>query len=322
MSKRDRERAILRTVYNETEFERIEEGEEPDFVLHHKRGGAPFGVEVTELYASGTDARLKNIPGYSRTLMAGGRHEHRDDIGALRVSEVVVSTKDGQFLEHTKAVISKVPPVSGIQAMLADRLSRKGQDVSRYRSGLSHANLIVFDRTNRFIGMPREYLWHVLVNAELRELLANSPFREVSLVALLEDRKLLIAHLRMMLLLSELFMVCGAAVETAPALLAGDDTAGQLLAAVLKARSIPAVAVRAVDGKTEVRLGNWGIVMEAGEVDLRDYRDHPARPGDVVDLIVEQPEFLQEILSLTIAHEQTHLVESRVLFGALSEPLL
>jgi hypothetical protein len=170
--------------------------------------------------------------------------------------------------------------------------------------------------------MPREYLWHVLVNDEFRELLANSPFREVTLVALLEDRKLLIAHLRMMLLMSDLFMVCGAAAGSAPALLAGDHTAGQLLAAVLRARSIPAVAVRAVDGRTEVRLGDWGIVMKGGEVDLRDYRDHPDPPGEVVDPIVEQPELLEETLRLTRAHEQTHLVESRVLFGALSEPLL
>ncbi len=88
--KLDREPACLNTVYVETEFESVRLTDRPDFILQHRSPAPPFGVEVTDLYQSESEARLAEHPDYISELLAGGDHMHRDDQETLKVSTVTI----------------------------------------------------------------------------------------------------------------------------------------------------------------------------------------------------------------------------------------
>ena len=69
-AKPDRERASLRLVYDEEKFALVEHRDEPDFVLQHHGDHLPFGVEVTDLYETESDARAQLHPTYISDLLA------------------------------------------------------------------------------------------------------------------------------------------------------------------------------------------------------------------------------------------------------------
>ena len=68
MDKKDREKSILKMVYNNDRIDEIIDCENPDFKVRNNHQQAFFGVEVTELYYSESNARLRNIPNYLDNL--------------------------------------------------------------------------------------------------------------------------------------------------------------------------------------------------------------------------------------------------------------
>jgi hypothetical protein len=58
ISKKDKERNILFSIYKKDDYAQIEDSEEPDFIICEKKDGNRFGVEVTELYYTETNARM------------------------------------------------------------------------------------------------------------------------------------------------------------------------------------------------------------------------------------------------------------------------
>jgi hypothetical protein len=105
MLKKSRERALLQTVYDMSAYGQVLESEAPDFQL--KRPGSPwsFGVEITEFFYSGSEARLDSIPDYFTKLLVGDPPRHREDIDGLAVSDVEILEPDGTSKGKSKAII-------------------------------------------------------------------------------------------------------------------------------------------------------------------------------------------------------------------------
>src|SRR4051812_49232933 len=95
MPNKDRERKTLRMVYDEADFELIQEFEKPDFLLRRSSEEPIFGVEVTDFYYSESEARLENIDKYFAELLAGRPHRHKDDIASLKVIGGRATMDDG-----------------------------------------------------------------------------------------------------------------------------------------------------------------------------------------------------------------------------------
>ncbi len=183
MNKKARERAILRSVYDEKAFASIKDSERPDFVLHYPTTPTPFGVEVTELYFAEADARLRNIPGYMEELWAGGNHRHKDDKNVLRQTKATVTGPDGVVkAQDVPIIFRQMPPVGEYTRLLATAIVEKTSEASDYQTDLSHVNLIIMDRTGRLYELNREYIFKHVFAPEVRDALIHTSFREVFLV--------------------------------------------------------------------------------------------------------------------------------------------
>src|SRR5262245_59270866 len=93
--KKQREQAVLNTIYDRADYAEVMEYESPDFLVRHAAAGPQFGVEITEFYLSGTHARLSRIPRYVREILSTGGFRHLDDSTSLNVDEVVITPPEG-----------------------------------------------------------------------------------------------------------------------------------------------------------------------------------------------------------------------------------
>ena len=72
-------------VYTKDRIDEIIDGENPDFKIRNKHQQNFFGVEITELYYSESNARLDNIQVYLGEILDGKRFRHRKDTKNLAI---------------------------------------------------------------------------------------------------------------------------------------------------------------------------------------------------------------------------------------------
>lgn len=208
-AKRDRERVLLDAVYAPDEFADVDHQDRPDFVIQrHHRSSESFGVEVTELFETESDARVRARPEYVSTLLEGGRPMHRDDEKILSVSRVRITSKDGELkAENVPAILRQLPPAEQHYDALAERILAKGQKFDGYRSDLTHVNLIVADRFGPApeVNDEGDYPTGRVLTERLRDALVQTPFQEVFLVSTNGQHKQFYRPLQQLLLLRTFF---------------------------------------------------------------------------------------------------------------------
>jgi hypothetical protein len=183
-------------VYDVDRFDSVRDSESSDFVLQHHNQNECFGVEVTEFYLTGSDARIRNISGYMPSLFAGGPARHREDVDALKVRKATLTRADGSGDEIIDVISRKLPEVSTYVRMVTDVIERKDQKVAIYEHKLSHVNLVILDHGNRLITVSSEQFYPLFYTADLRKTLAQTGFREVFFVTTLEGREEYTYHSR------------------------------------------------------------------------------------------------------------------------------
>lgn len=148
MPDKEEERAQLKLVYMEREFDSIKDGDPfPDWLLH--RPGHPyFGVEVTEFFHSETTARLLKDPHYRTELIRGGRYRDKDDIANTQVVRIEIKARNLK----SDAVLVNTPPLSEYAPVLAARIDKESLSVVNAPGHLSHVNLLIMDREHRLGG--------------------------------------------------------------------------------------------------------------------------------------------------------------------------
>ena len=280
MKRKDRERAILEMVYDVDRFETVRESESPDFTLQHRNEQEFFGVEVTELYLAGSDARVRNIPGYISSLFAGGQAQHKDDVDALKVQKATLTRADGSGEEVIDVIRRELPEVSTYAQMAAATIERKGQKLATYERGLSHVNLIILDHGSRLITAPPEQFYSLFFTSELRDVLARTGFREVFFITLLDTTRRVYIPLKTLFLLSEFYMFYSAQDEYQEDMEHDSIRAElELFVDFMLQRGISIAFSENTDEGIELLWGNCGILVNNSEIIIRDYADYPLPRG-------------------------------------------
>ncbi len=184
MPNKEREWAVLRTVYAVDQFAHVAHGDAPDFELRHHGSDVSFGVEITELYETASDARAHNHPDYIPKLLAGERHMHPDDVRVLSRVTVSITDQEGNLkAEGVPAVIRSRPSMRNHYNLVAQAVRAKDAKAESYLRGLSHVNLIIMDHMDAETELHEEYSAGDVLVPELRTALLESRFREVFLVS-------------------------------------------------------------------------------------------------------------------------------------------
>lgn len=275
-SKKERERRILRCVYNEGQFDSVVPHECPDFVIHRHLGQGCFGVEITELYASHPEARLERVPGYFGELMDGKMPRHKDDIIALEVKNLQLIGPDGSVkADKVPGIMLGLPSVTEYRKLLAGAITMKGAKRAAYDNSLDYVNLIVRDHIGLLTGNKREDFSALVFDESMKRMVASSGFQEIFVVTRIDGNDLYIP-LVSLTLVSELYAFDEALKKSCTY----DDIEDwnefqELFAQFLSIRGFAAHISRRDDG-VEVILGVTGVMLddEKGTV-LRNHSDFP-----------------------------------------------
>lgn len=185
MNKKDKEREILFKVYQEKLFDVIEQ-EEPDFLLKYKSDNSYFGVEITEYYYHGTNARLRNIEGYSLSLLDGGEFLHKKDKTELDVTDITLISNDGTETK-VKAIAQKYPPYVENVFKIIDLINIKNKKVSHYVKSVRHLNLIINNTEDFLVNFNREHIFGILFIPELVDMILKTYYKEIFLITRIKD---------------------------------------------------------------------------------------------------------------------------------------
>jgi hypothetical protein len=292
MQRKESERSILRLIYDESVYAEVLDYERPDFLLRHYDCPESFGVEVTELYHSGTSARLHNLPDYLMRLIDGGTHLHHDDVGELKVAEAKLYNPDGSVAETTLGVMYKSPSVAEMVRRVISIIENKSDKFLSYLSGLSHVNLIICNREDTFFPLDIPGFHRYFITDPLKRALARAPFREIFFISEMKDRTRYYFPLKLCVLFSEFVMFRGAFYSIYQPLdwMDKEDRMMNLFALVMQRRGYP-VYLFNHGGALEVVLGQASLRLNGEGVQLSDYRDielplsllvHPKIPTEMI----------------------------------------
>ena len=183
------ERKILDQVYGKTHGWAVMPHESPDF-LCHRNEAVKLGVEVTEYFDSESDARLQNISGYGRELIASREYRHKDDKASLRV-EKITYLPGGDAAKGIKvdAIIRQLPQLNERLAKLSSIVTSKALKNVTYSENAPIVDLVIYDSRHAFRFEKLADIYRPLSASDVRFLIIASPFREVFLVTLGSDDK-------------------------------------------------------------------------------------------------------------------------------------
>jgi hypothetical protein len=288
MEKKKRERDILRLVYDESGFSEVRQQENPDFVLRRAALDLLFGVEVTELFETESHARVRVHPTYVSELLAGSSVMHKDDLANLEVNQVTITDRDGREKAKDVPAIVRPTPTRGAHILaLHEVLERKGKRVGEYLAGLTHVNLIVMDRFDREWGPSDELRSGDLLTSEMKETLYGTGFREIFFITNVAPEKRQVVHLRMLLLVSELYLFYAAVA----AFESGEEitTLEQLTPAFvdyMRREGRPILLVR-IKGSFAAQLGNAAIGLDENRLVIFDHGDFPLQEPVAHDVPID-----------------------------------
>lgn len=201
-----KEKDILKMVYEDNYVEDIIDGENPDFRVRNKNQQYYYGVEVTELYYSESNARLKNIPSYFTEIMDKKRYRHKKDKEILKIQEFTLIPNDKPN-EQVEGIFQELPPISEYVQMVVEVINNKNERIEDYiKKDITHVNLIILDTENRLIQLSNADFHHYFFSQQLKTSLCNSDFREIFLITKFEINKWVYIPLKMLFLMSELYL--------------------------------------------------------------------------------------------------------------------
>jgi hypothetical protein len=87
---------------------KVIEHERPDFLLN-TQDNSILGIEVTSIYASNADAKLKLLSGYSTALLDKTQQLHRADKGQIKVDEFSLLNEDGTVATKMTGILQEMP---------------------------------------------------------------------------------------------------------------------------------------------------------------------------------------------------------------------
>lgn len=247
--------------------------------------GGEFGVEVTEVFRSGSQARLERIPGYLDELLGGRGFRHKLDPAHLHVRTATILDEEGSQKGSIPGVLQRVPTPSELRSLLADAIKKKSAKLTSYRPDLEFVDLVAIDRTDVFWGRPKDDFFATILDDSLEAVLIQSGFQEVFFLIRLDERLQYIPLLAAYVL-SEWYMFSDVLQDTRGEPGTPSDGDLELFAQFLRHRGLPAVLSHA-RSKCEVLVGAASLRAYRGGFGFQVGRDTipadcapPARQGE------------------------------------------
>ena len=175
------EQKIFKYVYGRYDGWHVSHSESPDFICI-KNNIPVLGSEVTELYLSECDARLKNIKNYTLDLLNGGKFRHKDDKKLIRIEKVKYIRRgedDGPFIN---AIINEIPKIDKRVELLTKAIRIKESKVKTYLKSCPRVDLLVHDSSGLFHFERYQDLFFSLSHFINRNEIISSKFREIYLI--------------------------------------------------------------------------------------------------------------------------------------------
>ena len=177
---KQRERTQLRRVFGQRSSD-AQDHESPDFLL--KIHGCPtLGIEVTTVYASNADAKLKLVPGYTESLIGKSQRVHRADSAHLRVEDATFLNPDGSVLDKITGIFQEMPSKKSAYELLFSKIEEKHEKIDKYMVSCDEVDLIVEDGSNLFRHKTHEEFYKLFHALAPRSTLIKSRFREIHLI--------------------------------------------------------------------------------------------------------------------------------------------
>ncbi|NBD34815.1 MAG: hypothetical protein GVY30_02300 [Chloroflexi bacterium] len=289
MKGKEKERAILNLVYSTDQYEELVDSECPDFHIRKKGQAVEFGVEVTEFYFSESSARVQNIHSYVDELIEEGLYRHRDDKTSLPVCEATVS-RDEEPDRRIQCIYQTIPGVDEYTLRIAEAISRKSEKLKSYAQDLTHVNLIIFDTEHRLYKVAEEDFSRYFLTSDIISAIRDTGFREVYFITRLESERWVYIPLKLVFLLSEVYVFDHVLVTYYPDLL--HDIASQitLFAQHLKRHQMGEIYIRGRGNESEVIWSGYGLCItnckHFKQPRIRDYTDLPL-PNDSYPVALE-----------------------------------
>lgn len=309
--KKQEERRILDLIYGGRAIHSVESSERPDFLLRLSADTAQFGVEITRLYESETEARLQNIDGYVTALLGGEAFRHREDIAELTVGKIDLE-RDGRIhAEQIPAIIRPVLQPGDSARIVAELIQSKAEQLRHSSTPTRHLNLIIDDKTDSLRALSKADFYSAFFVPELVEVLSKTAFREVFLVTTFEEVRVY-AALRMLLLMGSAYRFDAAVMskDRGKRLIETGTDRMNLFASYYSGQSGWDILVRKDHDGTEAILGDSGLLVQKdGKVLMRTYHD-TATPEDAVPPTLEW--------SAVLGHELSDELEDLIAFHSFS----
>jgi len=278
---KEKEREVLSLVYDNTEYSEIVDSEEPDFKIRHINSAYWFGVEVTEFYATESNARLRNIGTYFTELIDHEQYRHKKDKKYLEVRDFTIISEQGEEKAKVKGILQELPSVGNYVKMITEQIMRKDKKLVGYNRTLAHVNLIILDREHRFSMVPIPEYFRYLYTETLQEALYKTSFREIFFITTLKENRRVYIPLRMTLLVADLYMFRQVLVNYFPEKARVSSNEFMLLFARFMRYKTGNSRYRVNNGRVEVVWGNSGVALGKTSNSIFDYHDQPL-PADTI----------------------------------------
>lgn len=298
------ERLQLQRVFG-SDAATAQDFERPDFLLKTP-ANTLLGIEVTDLYSSESDAKLKRLPGYTDSLLSKSRSVHQADIGTLQVDELTILNADGSVADKVTGIVQKFRSAAETMDLLLQRIAEKESKFSEYRQNCNEADLVITDQSHLFHHESGEWFYKLFQPLFPRKRLIASPFREIHLATTTTFQ----SGIRIPLIANVFIADCLAYEH----LLLPEVDAGrpsneifQLLAACLWHDGYARVKISSDDASTGFHCGAWELFY--GE-DVKAFRDwvipRTSYPGKSLQEVLDgtSPEVLDIAKKLTEEREK------------------
>lgn len=270
-NKKQSELKIFQLAFDRNTYKSFQHRDKPDFWVESIFKQTFYGVEVTELFISETDARLDKISDYADELLGKGNYRHKDDIKRLDVSEIIFESPDGERITVPAIRVESIT-FAEYRKLIGKRIAEKDSQFVNYAKELKFSFLIIRDKTKIFRNRKLEDFYNTFFNDDLIGQIVRSNFRELFLVIEIES-KLFKVPLKGMILLSKLYFFEQVLNEKK---FEDEDELGlydflKLFSQFLIYEGYSEVFIERVEDEIVLFCGCWGVTILNNKVTVRDH---------------------------------------------------
>ena len=264
---------VLEMVMMPKLLQRCSASECPDFI-YVKSGASQLGIEITEMFANESDARLKRIPRYAMEILDRKAYRHKADKKNLPVETATYFPKGGTP-RQLEGIFTYPPKLPERMKILNSTLLKKARKIADYRTKVAFVDLVIVDnglfRHHRF-----DHLTKLLFDPETRANIQLSGFREVRLILDTFENKRAVMCCRLNIFAEEIFLL-----EKAFAELPSEDREQhglnffRVLVALLRKKGFPECCAKFRAGKIAICSEVANFVYSKTGKQLYDFEDFP-----------------------------------------------